>query len=161
MRKKILGSGSGAVGVHVHRPNDEWLDVSQIATVEVSSEHPLFPVESIFQERANIGWRADQEGEQLLRLILDEPVRLHRIQLEFIETEYERTQEFTIRWSAARGGPMREIVRQQWTFSPGGSTREIEDYAVDLENAAVLELSIRPDLQPRHGKATLSKWRLA
>jgi len=28
--------------------------------------------------------------------------------------------------------PTREILRQQWTFSPRGSTREVEDYDVNF-----------------------------
>jgi hypothetical protein len=159
MRKKILDASAAAVDVAPR--SDDWLDVPQIAAVEMSSEDPLFPVESVFQGQEGIGWRADQDGEQLLRLIFKEPVRLHHVQLQFVEKEHERTQEFSIRWSSAQGAPLQEIVRQQWTFSPAGSTSEIEDYAVSLENVAVVELFIRPDLQAGRGRATLSKWRLA
>jgi len=159
MRKKILDSN--AAGVQVPERGNDWLDLRQIANIEASSEDPLFPIESVFQEHENIGWRADQEGEQLLRLIFDEPIRLHRIQLEFVEKEHRRTQEFTIRWSSANGGKLQEIVRQQWTFSPGGSTREVEDYDVSLDGVAILELFIRPDLNAGRGRATLLKWRLA
>jgi hypothetical protein len=88
---------------------------------------------------------------------------LHRIQIQlrFSETECERTQEFTVRWLSAAGGPPTEIVRQQWNFSPAGSTTEVEDYAVDLDGVAVLELAIRPDLGRRDVVATLAAWRLA
>ena len=74
--------------------------------------------------------------------------------IEFSETEIERTQEFTLRWSAGTGTgtPSKQIVRQQWNFSPHGSTREIEDYQVSLENVSLLELMIKPggnnSLQP-------------
>ena len=72
----------------------------------------------------------------------------------------ERTQEFTLRWSPAAGGSAREIVRQQWNFSPTGSTTEIEDYVVDLDAVSVLELAIQPDLSRREAVATLASWRL-
>ena len=78
----------------------------------------------------------------------------------FHEAECERTQEFTIRWSSADGGPSREIVRQQWNFSPAGSTTEIEDYVVDLEGVSVLELTIQPDLAHSEAVATVASWRL-
>ena len=55
---------------------------------------------------------------------------------------------------------MREIVRQQWNFSPPGSTTEIEDYAVSLDAASVLELAIVPDLRRREAVATLASWRV-
>jgi hypothetical protein len=38
-----------------------------------------------------------------------------------------------------------EIVRQQWNFSPGGSTTEFEDHMVNLDHVSALELAIRPD----------------
>ena len=85
---------------------------------------------------------------------------LQRMQLHFVEPEVERTQEFIIRWSSALGGPPRNVIRQQWTFSPAGSTSEVEHYDVNLERVAVLELSIRPDLKDETGRATLVSWRV-
>jgi hypothetical protein len=55
----------------------------------------------------------------------------------------------------------REIVRQQRTFSPTGSTQEIEDYAVELESVTKLELVIDPDRRRGHSLATLNTLRLA
>jgi len=52
-------------------------------------------------------------------------------------------------------------VRQQWNFSPTGSTTEIEHYVVDLDAVSVLELAIRPDLHRPEAVATLAWWRLA
>ena len=137
-----------------------WLDLEQLATVEVTSEHPSFPVESALALREGPGWRAGQHGHQQIRIIFDEPVSLQRIQLRFCEAESDRTQEFTIRWSSACGGPTREIVRQQWNFSPTGSTTEIEDYTVDLQTVAVLELTIQPDVSGREALAALTSWRV-
>src|SRR5258708_20699063 len=155
MRKRI-------VAPHDAEPSGEsgqgWLDLEQIATVEVTSEHPSFPVESALGSGVGPGWRAAQKGAQQIRIIFDEPASLHRIQLRFHEAECERTQEFTIRWSSAAGGPTREIVRQQWNFSPAGSTAEIEDYVVELEAVSVLELTIQPDLSRREAVATLAWW---
>jgi len=77
------------------------------------------------------------------------------------ETDAARTQEFVLRWSDRRGGPFREIVRQQWTFSPQGSTSEVEDYQVNLAQVAVLELALKPDLTPNNAVASLAMWRIA
>jgi hypothetical protein len=121
MRKTIAGPRQ----TQPRSESDErWLDLEQIATVEVTSEDPSFPIESAFVPTDGPGWRASQGGEQQVRVIFDEPVSLHRIQLRFQEAEVERTQEFTLRWWAAEGGLAREIVRQQWNFSPNGSTTE-------------------------------------
>ena len=157
MRKRILGTHRAVAG---GESEQGWLDLEEIATVELTSEHPDFPIESALGFRVGPGWRASQKGAQQIQIIFDEPASLHRIQLRFHETECERTQEFTIRWSSAAGGPTREIVRQQWNFSPAGSTMEIEDYVVELEAVAVLELTIQPDLGRQEAVATLVSWRV-
>jgi uncharacterized protein (DUF736 family) len=138
-----------------------WLDLEQFATVEVTSEEPHFPIESVFSSEDGPGWRASQKGVQHIRIIFDQPTFVRRIQLCFLEPDLERTQEFSIRWSSAEGGPPKEIIRQQWNFSPTGSTREIEDYELSLDGVAVLELVITPDLTGREAPATLAEWRVA
>jgi hypothetical protein len=55
---------------------------------------------------------------------------------------------------------VREIVRQQWSFSPQGSTSEIEDYRVNLDSVLVLELALKPDLTPTNACATLVSRRM-
>jgi hypothetical protein len=55
-----------------------------------------------------------------------------------------RTQEFVLRWSPDGGRTYRKIVHQQYTFSPPGTTREIEEYAADLDGVTVHELRIVP-----------------
>ncbi len=137
------------------------MDLGQIATVEVTSEDPDFPVESVFSSDGAPGWRASQSGEQQIRLIFDQPLAVHRIQLHFLEPERERLQEFTVRWLAVDGGQPKEIVRQQWNFNPAGSTSEREDYEVNLDGVSALELVIQPDLTHHQAMATLAAWRVA
>ena len=158
MRKRITGLSPAN---RLSRFDHGWLDLGHIATVEVSSEDPSFPVESVFNPNERRGWRAYKGGEQQIRIIFDEPVKLHRIHLHFVERDFERTQEFTVRWSSVEGGPTKEIVRQQWNFSPTGSTSEFEDYEVSLEGVSVLELAIKPDLTRVEASATLAAWRVA
>jgi len=138
---------------------EEWIDIEAASIVEVTSEDPNFPIESALAGKGP-GWRAAESGEQIIRLVFDEPISLQRIRLEFSETETARTQEFTLRW-ASEGEPPREIVRQQWNFSPHGSTNEVEDYRVNLDSVSVLELTLKPDLQPKRAIGTLAAWRLA
>jgi uncharacterized protein (DUF736 family) len=139
---------------------DEWLDLEKAATVEITSEDPKFPIESALATREGPGWRAAERGKQVIRLVLDNPRALRRIRLEFSETENSRTQEFTLRWSRA-GGPLTEIVCQQWSFSPQGSTSEVEDYQVNLDSVSILELALKPDLTPENAFATLAAWRVS
>jgi hypothetical protein len=58
----------------------------------------------------------------------------------------ERTQEFALKWATDEDGPLREIVRQQWNFSPQGATHVVENYTVDLPRVSVLELLLNPDI---------------
>ena len=155
MRKTVIDPAT----VHPEpRTEQEWLDLEEVAKVEVTSEDPSFPLESAVVSLKGPGWRAAQRGKQIIRIIFDKPMRLRRIRLEFWETEVARTQEFTLQWSAEPGGPFKEIVRQQWSFSPQGSTSEIEDYRVNLDSVSVLELALKPDLTPANAFATLASW---
>lgn len=157
MRKRIVKPHHAQQGGQSDRG---WLDLEQIATVEVTSEDPSFPIEYAFGSNDGPGWRASEGGEQQIRIIFDKPVSIHRIELRFQELDCERTQEFTLRWSSESGGSSTEIVRQQWNFSPTGSTTEIEQYVVDLDAVSVLELAIRPDLRRPEAVASLGSLRL-
>ena len=53
---------------------------------------------------------------------------------------------YLLRWSADGGQSFREIVRQQWNFSPQASTSETEEHQVELAGVKVLELIITPDI---------------
>ncbi|HEY7865261.1 MAG TPA: hypothetical protein VIC51_04600 [Psychromonas sp.] len=143
------------------KPDQKWLDIEQIAVVEVTSEDEAFPIESALLPDKVSEWRASEQGKQVIRLIFDNPQRLQWIRLKFEELEFERTQEYVLRWSPDGGQTYQEIIRQQWNFSPEGSTCEIEDYEVDLPAVTVLELSINPDISERNVFASLNELRLA
>ena len=158
VRKRIVGSDRTVAS---SEPGQRWMDLGEIATVEVSSEDPAFPIESVFSANTGPGWRASEKGEQQIRLIFDQALAVRRIQLHFLEPTRDRLQEFTVRWSPAEGGQPKEIVRQQWNFSPPAATRETENYAVDLSRVTMLELTIDPDREHRTAKASLSSLRVA
>ena len=153
MRKRLINPVS---------PVDErWLDVQRLAQVELTSEDAAYPFEATLMPSAGSGWRAAQAGEQTIRLLFDEFQRVRRIQLMFQEDQQARTQEFVLRWSPDGGQSYREIVRQQYNFSPPGVTHEFEDYAVDLAGVAALELSIVPDISRGEARASLAQLRIA
>ncbi|MCX5893794.1 MAG: hypothetical protein NTW80_12655, partial [Deltaproteobacteria bacterium] len=114
MRKRIIGPGPGEVAA----VEPVWLDLERLAQVEITSEDADYPIEAALIPSIGSGWRAAQPGEQTIRLRFDEPLRLKRIQLVFQEDEQERTQEFVLRWSPDGGQSYREMVRQQFNFSP-------------------------------------------
>jgi hypothetical protein len=138
-----------------------WLDLEHAATVEVTSEDKDFPIESSLSIEPGQGWRASEPGAQTIRLVFDEPQELKRVSLVFEEDEITRTQEFVLRASSNPGGLFREIVRQQWNFSAPTSTREIEEYRVELSEVTVLELTIVPNISGGGARASLKSLRLA
>jgi hypothetical protein len=157
MRKYIIGHGPREVSA----TEQGWLDLELLAQVEITSEDSDYPIESALIPGTGPGWQAGQPGEQTIRLLFDEPLKLRRIHLEFHEGERERTQEFVLRWSADGGHSYREIVRQQYNFSPPGATREVEDYEVNLDGVTVLEMKIVPDISRGSAVASLAEMRVA
>ncbi|MCF7971238.1 MAG: carbohydrate-binding protein [Methylococcaceae bacterium] len=156
MRKKIIST----VSQEAIYPDQDWLNMEEIATVEITSEDSSHPIESALLSGCTSGWRAASPGEQTIRFIFDQPQRLQRIWLNFIETQQVRTHEFVLRWSAD-GQTFQEIVRQQWNFSPAGDTHEVGDYQVELQGVTVLELIINPDISGGNALASLAKLKLA
>jgi hypothetical protein len=126
--------------------NAGWLDLEALTRVEVTSEDAAHPIESALATISATGWRAESLGEQTVRLLFDVPQRLRRIRLLFREEKEARTQEFVLRWSPTADGSWRDVVRQQYHFSPSGATEELEEYRVELEDVAALELTIIPNL---------------
>ena len=118
-------------------------------------------MESAFVSGEARGWRAAVSGSQTIRLVFDQPQRLRRISLVFEERETARTQEFVLRWSQDGGTSFREIVRQQWNFSPPETIREDEEYQVELSNVTVLELIIVPNMSGGAARASLKNLRLS
>jgi hypothetical protein len=157
MRKRIIPS----VQKDTPPPGEHWLDLDRLAQVEITSEDAAYPIESALLPGRSSGWRATGPGEQTIRLLFANPQRLRRIWLEFVEPVTERTQEFVLRWSQDGGRSFREIVRQQWNFSPQGATTETEDHRVDLSGVTLLELSIIPDISGGNARASLAQLRLA
>jgi hypothetical protein len=157
MIKRIIGPDTKDIS----STTEHWLNLDALAQVEVTSEEVAHPVESGLLPKSESGWRAAQPGPQTVRLVFDQPQRIKHLHLEFHEHEFGRTQQFVLRCSSNGGRSYREIVRQQYNFSPPDTTREHEDYPVDLEGVTNLELSIVPDISGGPARASLGQLRLA
>ena len=154
-RKAVVGSAPMPPGTTSIRTP---IDLERTARVEVTSEDPARPVEGALALGAGGGWLAGHAGPQTIRLVFDSPQAVRSVELVFEEPETTRTQEFVLRGSKD-GAAFRDIVRQQWNFSPA-ATREVEVYAVDLRDVAALELSIVPDISGGSARASLARWRV-
>jgi hypothetical protein len=157
MRKRLITPIPEAV----RRSVQASLELERAAVVEVTSEAEGFPVESALLSGETRGWRAASSGTQTIRLVFDEPQKLKHISLIFEEEQTQRMQEFVLRWSADKGQSFREIVRQQWNFSPPHTIREAEEYKFELSNVTVLELIIVPDVSGGTARASLKAMRLS
>lgn len=158
MRKSVITPTAGSTA----STREEWLDLEKIAQVEISSEDVSMPIEHALGKEAT-GWKAAGTGPQVIRLQFDVPQAIRRIRLHFVDRTVERSQEFAL--LAGSGAELREVVRQQWSFSPQGSTEEVEDYTVELDGVTTIVLKIDPDRShdPKSSRtyATLQSMKLA
>lgn len=138
-----------------------WLELDRAAVVEVTSEDAAYPIEGALLNIGERGWRAADPGVQTVRLLFDKPQTIRRIRLVFKEQEFARTQEFVLRWSEDGGTSWKDVVRQQWNFSPPTSVEECEDYRVELQGATGLELTINPDIARGKPRASLESLQVA
>ena len=157
MRKRIIDQNPP----HASPGDDIWLDLHHLAQVELTSEEAGHPIEAALTPGEGSGWRAAQGGEQTIRLLFDAAQKVRRIQLLICEDQRARTQEFVLRWSPDGGRSYRDIVRQQYNFSPPDMTRELEDYTVDLVAVTALELRIIPDIGGGDARASSARLRIA
>jgi hypothetical protein len=157
MRKKLilLAASSNALA------NQDWLDLESLAQVELTSEEVGHPIESAFLPNTENNWIATEQGQQTIRLLFDRPQRISCIRLQFREEEQARTQEFLLRYATDLDKPYKDIVRQQYNFSPPETSHQIENYTVNLEDVAVIELQITPDISGGTARASLAGLQLA
>lgn len=160
LRKQIIPSpdraAAGGPGVS---PRLGAKDIPAIATVLVSSESGDHPVDNLFDGRDGPGgsrWIASADGEQTVILAFDAPQTIGAVGLETEEAHASRTQELCLSLSRDGGQTYRDVLRQEFTFSPGGSTFEREDWRVAADGVTHLRVAIRPDKGSAPGRATLT-----
>jgi hypothetical protein len=140
------------------------IPVAQVATVQVSSEQAIHPIDNVFDNRRGPGgscWIADGPGEQTLILVFDSPQTIRKVSLEVEELSVSRTQELSASVSSDGGRTYRKLVRQEFTFSPPSTSFEREVWSVEAEGVTHLRLDIKPDKGGRVGQATLTSLSLA
>ena len=141
---------------------EHWLDLDSLAEVEVTSEEITHPIESalLLRPQSELGWEAAEPGPQMVRILFARPQPIKELYLEFQECKSARTQEFVLRWSSNGGKSYRDVARQQYNFSPPGTTVERERYCVDLDSVTNLELTIIPDISGGPARAGLTQFRI-
>jgi hypothetical protein len=133
--------------------------IAAIATVWVTSEAADAPIDHVFDQHGDPGgsrWVAAGPGEQRLILAFDTPQALRTLSLEVEEPEVSRTQVLHLSVSSDGGQTYQELRRQEYRFSPPGTTFEREEWAITVEGAIHLQLVITPDKAGNPCRATLT-----
>ena len=155
MRKQILSTQPSLTTP----PASGELDVVRLATALVSSEAETHPIEHAFDAQRGPGgsrWMAGSEGDQTLILAFDAPQTIGQIILEVEETEVSRTQELQLAVSTDGGQTYREIVRQEFNFSPPHTGFEQEQWRINAGEVTHLRVQIQPDKSGRPCRASLT-----
>jgi hypothetical protein len=140
------------------------IEVAKVATVQVSSEQNDHPIDHVFDTSRGPGgsrWIADEPGGQTVILVFDAPLTITRVGVEVEELAVSRTQELSVSVSNDGGRTYRNLVRQEFNFSPPGTTFEREVWSVAAAEVTHLRLDIKPDKGGRVGRATLTSLSLA
>ena len=157
MRKQILGQTSPTIPTSV--PGE--LNIDAIATALVTSETPDHPIEHAFDDSRGPGgtfWLASADGEQTVTLAFDAPQALRGVHLEIEEQQVSRTQELQLAISQDGGKTYREILRQEYNFSPPGTVFEREDWTVGADGVTHLRLWIKPDKSGHPCRASITSF---
>ena len=140
-------------------PEAGELDIAATATVQVTSEDPAYPIEHVFDTRRGPGgsrWVAAEPGEQTLILAFDTLQSIRQTIVEVEEPDINRTQELRLSVSHDGGQTYRELRRQEYNFSPPGTTFERENWTVLAEGVTHLQLWMNPDKEGKPCRATLT-----
>jgi F5/8 type C domain-containing protein len=158
LRKRQLDAG----GAPRSRAADE-VDIASCATIAYSSENPVHPVENLLDGRSGPGatrWISARSDviEQIV-VEFDQPQTISRLVYEVEGAVRERTQEVRVEVSEDGGQTYRQILVQEYSFSPGGATYQREEQRLNLHQVSHLRLTIVPS-KNGSGTATLTSLRL-
>jgi hypothetical protein len=134
-------------------------DIAALATVWVTSEATDAPIDNAFDSHRGPGgshWVAGEPGPQRLILAFDVPQTLRTLRLEVEERDVHRRQELHVAISRDGGYTYQTLLRQEYNFSPPGTTFECEEWAIPAEGVTHLQLVITPDKGGAPCHATLT-----
>ena len=139
------------------------LDVKAGATVAYSSEQPDHPVDNIFDGRdgphGTFWASASTDTTETILLEFDQPQNISRLIFEAEERRVERTQEVRLEVSSDGGNSFRQLLVQEFVFSPAGATFQREDLRLSAVGVSHLRLTIVPH-KNGSGRAAITSLRL-
>ena len=124
------------------------LPLVSLAEVQATSEEAGHPIVFAFDDSDGSGatsWKAGTPGEQTVTVVFRKACRVAQVTMQVEEREVARTQEVQLAVSTDGGLTYRELIRQEFTFSPDGATWEDETWTVQQEHVTHVRLIIIPD----------------
>jgi hypothetical protein len=142
---------------------DGEIDIAACGTIAYSSEDPAHPIEHLLDGRSGPGgtrWlSANPDSPERILVEFDRPQTMSRLIFEVEETMRDRTQQVGVDVSDDGGRACRQILVQEYNFSPRGATFRREDLRVNLCGITHLRLTIVPNKNGA-GAASLTMLRL-
>jgi hypothetical protein len=139
------------------------IDLASQAMVAYSSEDSAHPVEHLLDGHCGpdaTRWASDRpDTTERIVFEFDRPQSISRLAYEVEERSLKRTQEVRVEVSCDHGRSYRQVLVQEYNFSPEGATFQHEELRFDLTEITHLRLTIVPN-KSGSGVATLTCLRL-
>jgi F5/8 type C domain len=159
VRKRLLPKEEGATPA---APTGE-IDIAAHAVLGYTSEDPDHPIENLIDGRYGRGgtfWAgAKPNTTERIVVEFDQPQTVSYMIYEVEEYSCERTQEVRVEASSNGARSFRQVLVQEYTFSPAGATFQREEQRLNLPSITHLRLTIVPD-KSGSGTAKLNSLRL-
>lgn len=123
------------------------LDLASLASVRVSSESALFPIDNVFDAQRGPGgscWVSAEGGAQMVVVAFDEPHQLRSVSVEAEERGSTRTQNVELATSRDEGRTFEAHSTRDFSFSPYGETFREESWTLDDGPITHVRLRITP-----------------
>jgi len=139
------------------------IDIAGHAVLAYTSDDPDHPIENLIDGRYGRGgtfWAgARPDTTECIVLEFDQPQNVSCLIYEVEECSCQRTQEVRVEVSSDGARNYRQVLVQEYTFSPAGATFQREEQRLNVPPITHLRLTIVPD-KNGSGTAKLNSLRL-
>ncbi len=139
------------------------VDLAGCATIAYTSEDSAHPIDALFDDSGGPDgtfWASERANvtEQII-VEFDRPRSISRLVYEVAEARVERTQEIRLAVSSDEGRTFRQVLVQEYSFSPRGATFQREEVRLGASDVTHLRFTVVPN-KSGSGKATLTSVQL-
>src|SRR5207248_8601034 len=141
LRKEILRTD------RVSNDRGAEIDIAARATVLVTSEDPDHPIDHAFDGQRGPGasrWISGASGPQTVVVAFDAPQTIRALLVEIDEPDTARTQEMEVSISTDGGATYRHVLRQEYNFSPPGTSYDNERWSVVAAGVTHVRWTLKP-----------------